>query len=181
MKHKITKSFVEKRIPNSKDEFIWDTETKGFGLKVSPRGKKVFIFQSRIAGFKKPTRITIGEYGDKVQHKGSVKTLTVVVAREISEIHRGKMQSGIDPRKQHEPENLVPLVSDLLDVFIERHVQHQKLRTRKVNISYINKVIKPYFKGNKIDEVSKGHVSKLQDMNIQQPCRANHIFAVFNE
>jgi len=44
MLKKITKRTVDEAEAGAKDSFIWDVETKGFGLKVTPAGQKVFIF-----------------------------------------------------------------------------------------------------------------------------------------
>jgi hypothetical protein len=37
---KLTKGYVDRVKPGSKDEFHWDTELKGFGLRVSPAGSR---------------------------------------------------------------------------------------------------------------------------------------------
>lgn len=42
--------------------FLWDTEVKGLGVRTTPRGSKVFVFQSRIG--KKSVRKTIGRTDD---------------------------------------------------------------------------------------------------------------------
>lgn len=40
---KFTKSYVDKVRPGVKDAFHWDAEVKGFGLRVTPKGKLSFI------------------------------------------------------------------------------------------------------------------------------------------
>src|SRR5262252_7096391 len=56
---KLTKRVVEA----AGDQYLWDAEVKGFGLKVTPAGRKVFIFQYRMGGRgSKTERYTIGEY-----------------------------------------------------------------------------------------------------------------------
>jgi hypothetical protein len=47
---KITKRSVDALKPGSTDCFLWDTELKGFGLKVTPAGSKVYILQYRKGG-----------------------------------------------------------------------------------------------------------------------------------
>ena len=41
---KLTKTTVESEQPGDKERFIWDTEIKGFGLKIFPTGAKTFSF-----------------------------------------------------------------------------------------------------------------------------------------
>jgi hypothetical protein len=40
-KIKITKRVVDATKPGERDAFIWDAETKGFGLKVTPAGNRI--------------------------------------------------------------------------------------------------------------------------------------------
>ena len=64
MRRKITKRAVDDVAPGQSDQFVWDTELKGFGLKVTPAGNKVYILQYRTGGRGSPTkRVTIGRHG----------------------------------------------------------------------------------------------------------------------
>ncbi len=181
MKAKINKTLLKTVKPEIKDQVFWDTEIKGFGLKITPKYKKVFIFQSRLLGDTRTTRFTIGEYGDSIIHNSQPKILTVALARQIAGIYRGKVKSGGDP-KPKTPENTDnPLISEILDEFIDLHVKNLKDNTSGVMISYIEKVIKPYFSGKKIDEISKADIKRLQDTNKSQKCRANHIYAILSK
>lgn len=61
-KAQLTKRFIDS-IPFSKGKkvtFCWDSELKGFGLRVSA-SRKSFVAQARVDG--KSKRITIGPYG----------------------------------------------------------------------------------------------------------------------
>ena len=40
MSHRLTKSIVDRAKPKSDDYFIWDSDLKGFGLKVAKGGRK---------------------------------------------------------------------------------------------------------------------------------------------
>lgn len=63
---KLTKSNIDNKAkPDTsakpKDILYWDTELKGFGLRVTPTGKMTYIVQGRLHG--KTVRITIGPHG----------------------------------------------------------------------------------------------------------------------
>jgi integrase len=92
MRQKLTKSAVEGTAKGSKRVFLWDAgdgSTKGFGLKVMPSGKKIFIFQYRMGGRGTPTqRYTIGPFGPG---------LTVEKARKIAEGLEREVSAGTDP------------------------------------------------------------------------------------
>ena len=62
---RITKRVVDAAQPGSKDIYVWDDELSGFGLKVTPRGRKVYLIQYRLGGRKGRTRrVTIGQHGE---------------------------------------------------------------------------------------------------------------------
>ena len=64
MRAKITKRMVDATEPGENDLFVWDTDLKGFGLKVSPAGSKVYLIQYRLGGREARTqRYTIGKHG----------------------------------------------------------------------------------------------------------------------
>lgn len=81
---KLTKGYVDKIGPGRKDEFHWDTDVKGFGVRVTPRGKLTFIVQGRVEGTAATPRITIGPYG----------VFTVDQAREQAREHLRTMRQG---------------------------------------------------------------------------------------
>lgn len=88
---KLTKSYVDKVVPPDQgDAFHWDSELKGFGLRVNAAGR-TFVVQGRIgSGRTDPSaRLTIGRYG----------TFTPDQARDIAREHLRNMRLGIDPRK----------------------------------------------------------------------------------
>jgi integrase len=85
---KLTKTYIEKIKSGPKDNFHWDTEIKGFGVRVTPRGKITFIVQGRIEGTGANPRITIGPFG----------IFTVDQARNQAREHLRTMRLGTDPR-----------------------------------------------------------------------------------
>ena len=58
---KITKRAVDGTNSSTRDAFLWDTQVKGFGLKVTPNGKKVYVLQYRVTGRQTPKRLHFGQ------------------------------------------------------------------------------------------------------------------------
>ena len=59
---KLTKNYIDKiTAPADKEAFHWDSEVKGFGLRVTPSGKITYIVQGRVNG--SSPRISIGPHG----------------------------------------------------------------------------------------------------------------------
>ncbi|MEE8124816.1 MAG: Arm DNA-binding domain-containing protein, partial [Nitrospirales bacterium] len=63
MQAKITKYQVDKLTEGKTDQFLWDTDLKGFGLKCTPTGRKIYILQYRVGGRGSAKRYTIGAHG----------------------------------------------------------------------------------------------------------------------
>jgi hypothetical protein len=88
MRAKITKRRVDAAHPNLRDAFLWDTEAKGFGLKITPAGHKIYVLQYRMGGRGTPVkRYTIGDHG----------AFTPEQARKEAEKLRGEIRKGGDP------------------------------------------------------------------------------------
>ncbi len=97
---KLTKTNIDtKAVPDTaekpNDILYWDAghdrALKGFGLRVTPTGKKVFIVQGRVKGMDGPAaRFTIGQYG----------AFTPELARDDAEDILRSLKKGVDPREQ---------------------------------------------------------------------------------
>lgn len=91
----ITKRTVDAAKAGERDQFIWDDDVAGFGLKVTPSGGKTYVFQYRVArpGEADRTsakRYTIGRHGK----------LTPDQARKRAKQLAAMVEQGIDPRQQ---------------------------------------------------------------------------------
>jgi integrase len=88
---KITKSAIDALKPAAADAYLWDTELKGFGVKVTPAGRKVYLVQFRLGGRKgKTQRVTLGVHGD----------ITPDQARKLAQKHLGQIADGKDPAQE---------------------------------------------------------------------------------
>ena len=79
---KLTKSAIDVLPTSSKDTVYWDQGCAGFGVKVTPRGRKVFIVLYRVAGAGTRVRkYTIGPYGKVTLHQARIAAQRVFTAR----------------------------------------------------------------------------------------------------
>src|SRR3569623_2429134 len=87
---KLTNRAVATLSAGAKDESWWDTELRGFGVKGTPRGTKVFIIQYRMGGRgSNVRRFTIGKTGAWDATKARVEAERLLRLA----------SSGADPRK----------------------------------------------------------------------------------
>lgn len=86
----LTDSYVLSLKPDPEKQYTdWDSELKGYGVRVSPGGAKAFFVQGRIRGSKKEVKISLGRFG---------QTLTAENARLEAITALEAMRRGIDPR-----------------------------------------------------------------------------------
>lgn len=112
------------------DVLYWDTETKGFGLRVTPTGLAKFIAQGRVRGTEVDARMTIGSYG----------AWTVDDARRKADEYRHQFEDGIDPRearKQNEAEKVT--LRQVADLYMERDGKMRESTKAEMN-RHVDKV-----------------------------------------
>jgi integrase len=128
---KFTKGYVDKVRPSAKDDFHWDTDVKGFGLRITPKGKITFVVQGRVEGSAKEARITIGAYG----------VFTVDQARDVAREHLRTMRMGGDPRAiKKQDEAMKVTLRDVADAYFDRPGQQLRESTKAEMNRHIDKV-----------------------------------------
>ena len=79
---KLTKSTIDDLPAASSDQVYWDTALPGFGVKVTPKGRKVFIVLYRTGGAgSKLRKYTIAPYGRITLHQARVAAQKVFTAK----------------------------------------------------------------------------------------------------
>ena len=116
-KVRLTKKVIDTLVPKPKDYICWDTEVAGFGCKVTPVGRKVFILQYRFGG--RVRKLTIGVYG----------TVTPQQARERARSERGLVAQGRDPQTEKSASRK-KLATDRVDGLFERFCERHASKTR---------------------------------------------------
>jgi hypothetical protein len=75
--------------PERRDCLVFDEDLTGFGLRVTRKGTKTFLFQYHRGALVR--RLRLGRYGD----------ITPAQARRLAEAARGKVAAGRDPAAEH--------------------------------------------------------------------------------
>jgi Arm DNA-binding domain len=79
---KLTKSAIDALPTPSSDVVYWDAAYPGFGVKITPKGRKVFIVLYRTGGAGSYLRkYTIGPYGRVTLHQARVAAQKVFAAK----------------------------------------------------------------------------------------------------
>ena len=96
-----------------KDTVFWDSELLGFGVRVYPTGRKVYVVQTR-AGGKDGKRVTVGRHG----------VITAEEARRRAALIVARIKAGEEPVPEPMAVKLAngPTVADLAAVYLDQVV-----------------------------------------------------------
>ncbi len=103
---KLTKRLIDAMAPKDTDYLVWDDEVTGFGIRVWPTGKKVYVAQYR--GENRIRRMKIGNHG----------ILTVEEARKEARVLLGDVARGQDPQEDKLTKRKAMTVKDLCERYI---------------------------------------------------------------
>ena len=172
-KARISKRVVDALEPGERDLFLCDATLRGFGVKVTPSGRKVFLAQYRIGGRRGRTRrITLGAYGP----------LTADQARSEARRVLGQSAAGHDPAGERAAARAVLTVSEVLSLFLADHVDAKlKRRTAAEYRRLVAKFIQPVLGRMRIDDVKRTDVARLHLALKPTPYQANHVLAVLSK
>ena len=165
---KISKMSVDAVKQGERDIYIWDCELAGFGLKVTPKGSKVYLAQYRVGGRKGRTRrVTIGKHGSPWTDPttGIAKTLTPDTARGEAKRLLGLAAAGCDPAEEKTQARKDPTISELCDLYLEHGCATQKESTLISDRGRIERHIKPLLGRRRVKTVSRADIQRfMQDV-----------------
>lgn len=106
---KLTKRIIDAlECEASRDVFLWDSEVRGFGVRVKPSGTKTFIIQYR-NGERRTRRFVIGQYG----------VLSVEVARNLAKKKLADVIDGGDPSEERRAAREGMTIAEVCDWYLE--------------------------------------------------------------
>ena len=117
---KLTKTVIDALPTPPSDIVYWDAALPGFGVKVTPKGRKVFIVLYRTGGAgAKLRKYTIGPYGQVTLHQARTAAQKVFAAR----------VDGRDPaaeKREKKRRVVADRVADLLERFIDQRLSQNR-------------------------------------------------------
>lgn len=163
---KLTKSAIDRIEAAHTAQIWWDPDLKGFGLKVTPEGRKVFLVQYRARGsLGNPKKYTIGPYGPVTPNGARAEAQRILLARAMGNDPQSERMAQ---RKQSRDETVAATVQ----AFLEQHASQNRSasETRRV----FDKDVLPLWGRRPIAKVTKRDVNELLD-GIR--ARGSHIMA----
>ena len=157
-----------------RDYIVFDTQVSGFGVRVTPKGRKIFIAQGRLAG--RPVRVTI-DYAENIKVAEARGEAMRILSgfREGIDPRLGKRRPGI-PRRSGEL-----TIGEFAETFLEEHVSKLKPYTRDDYKRIVRDRIKPRFGSRLVASLSRAEVSEWHASMADIPRRANYSLAVLRK
>lgn len=173
----ITKRAVDAAKAGASDHFLWDDELAGFGLKVTPAGGKVYVFQYRIArpGAAERTpakRYTIGRHG----------AFTPDQARKRAKELAALVNQGVDPRQREldalatrdEAERLASekarldgelVFENIAALWLDHYANEKERRPSSVRLArlVVNNHLKPKLAGKPMPHIGRADLQPVLD------------------
>jgi integrase len=169
---KLTKRVVEAADFGASDQYLWDAEVKGFGLKITPAGRKVFVFQYRMGGRgAKTERYTLGEYKSPYTVDGARGE----AVRLLAEVKAGRNPAEA---KRRSDSSRARLFGELAAEFIERHAKPNNRDWRKTEY-LLRRDVLPFWATRPVREITRPDVIELIDRVADRGARihANRVLA----
>ena len=174
-KKKLTDRAVKLLKARSERFEVWDSSAPGFGVRVSPAGRKTFIYLYRFEG--RPRRMSIGVYPRMSLATARTKHAE---ARELLE------EKGRDPGTElvtgKKRRRDAPSVNDLADEFIEKWARPRK-RSWKEDQRILKLDVRPVIGRRKAADIRRRDIIGILDTVMERgaPIAANRTLAVMRK
>ena len=150
---RLTKSSIDALPTPNLDVVYWDAGCPGFGVKVTPKGRKVFVVLYRTAGASSKLRkYTIGPYGRVTLHQARVAAQRVFAAK----------VEGRDPaaeKREAKRRVVADRVEDLLESFIAQRLSQNRSAGEVARL--LRREVGKAWTGKSIHEISKRDVVEV--------------------
>jgi len=152
LRERLTKLVVDGMKAEAKDLLVWDRDLKGFGVKVTPTGKKIyFVFYRTMSG--KQRKPAIGLHGK----------VTAEEARQIAKKWIAAAISGHDISAERQEARAAILVRDLAQKYLDDYAAcFKKPSSFKSDKSILNNHVLPLIGTKKVSEVTRADIEDIK-------------------
>lgn len=159
----LTKKVVDGAERQDKRYHIWDSELRGFGLRVEPSGVKTFVIKYRSNGGGRSAQqhwLVIGRFG----------SLTPDQARKIARVKLGSIAAGADPASELQAKRRELTMTALIDLYEKegcviqrgmRQGQPMKPRTKAYALARLRNHVVPLLGTRRAPEINSGDIERF--------------------
>ena len=153
--------------PCGKDTILFDRSLPGFGLRIHPSGRKVYVVQARIEG--RSRRIVIARHGE----------MELAEARRRARDMLGRIRAGENPADDIRREKEIPTLREFAKEYLRRCDPYWKPSGRKTVRIYLKARILPTFGRMPLDRIGPEDVAAWFDAaSLDRTGAANRAFEI---
>ena len=166
---KITKRTVDALAPAERERIVWDDAITGFGVRVHPTGRKVYIVKYRHEG--RSVKVTIGPHGPLTPAAARARAAEIVTLAKTGRDLEGKIPRG----------KRGATVADLAKRFMDEYAPaHLKPGTARLYRKIIDNRILPRLGKRRVGDIGKNDVAALHHEMRDVPGHANRTLSVLS-
>ena len=160
----ISRRTVEALPVGEREAVFWDHELSGFGVRVYPSGRKVYLVQTRSGG--KSKRVTIGRHGVLTAEQARRKAAQVIAS----------IKAGEEPVRPQSPPDAGPTIAEVAERYMKEHVAVRCKPSTAIGCRYaLDKYLLPAFGTRALGSIGREEVATLQYGLHKTPIMANRI------
>ena len=160
------KKLTETVVKNLKNDELWDTEVRGFHVRLRASGK-YFYYSYRVKATGQKRKSSIGRYGD----------LTVVQAREVAQSMAGEVALGKDPIAEKEAARIevARCRNSTLEIFLDG--EYKEVTSKKTANDVVPSVKNhfPEYLDKDMSEITAWKIEKWKKSYKGEPAGCNRI------
>ena len=163
----LSAKLARQKKPGEKEIILFDRAVPGFGLRIHPSGRKIYIVQARIEG--RTRRMTIGKHGE----------MDFRSARRRAREFLARIRAGENPAEDARQAAGMPTFKAFAEEYLRRCDPCWKPSGRKTVRIYLKARILPAFGRMRLDEIGPEDVARwFDEASREKPGAANQAFEI---
>ena len=151
-------------------DYRWDSQLRGFALRVYPSGLKSFVVTYRVRG--KQRFYTVGRYGEMTVRQARAEALEVLAAA----------RKGRDPGGNRIASRQAPTMTELAEKYIREHVRIRlKPSNARRNERIWKRHILPRLGQRKVADVDREDIATIHSDLVSTPVMANRVRTILSK
>ena len=167
---RITKKTVDALIARQREYMLWDDEIKGFGVRVHPSGRRVYLVKYRLGG--RVIKKTIGPHGAIPPAAARARAAEIITAARTGRDLMGRVLS---------PPADTTTMHDLAGRFLDEHASaHCKPSTAHSYGFAIRQHVLPRLGRRSVSDITRADVAELHHAMRATPYAANRTLGILS-
>ena len=164
---KITKRTVDAMVGQERERVVWDDDLKGFGVRVHPSGRKVYIVKTRYRG--RVIKMTIGPHGAVTPSYARVRAAEI-----ITDARAGKNPAG----RNADAPTMIALGKRFLKEYVSTHCKPSTAEEYRRSVKLF---IDPRIGRYRVPDIQRSDIAALHYDMRDTPYQANRTLGVLSK